>query len=316
MTHIFHEYLKMMKIIILTLFTFTVMPSVAFETPNTQLTLPCDSKAHSTKGLWLGQWWPSENETASSCLCQIANQIISLKTEGLTLNNASMKCTQVCNPQLLSMGNGHCTYEASQQKTKYRYPSSPKGPINELIHGERISDPYRWLEDPNSNQTKQWVKKQSTYTRDYLDQLPNRSKLREEIEAVWNYPKMSTPKRKQIEGDQDHTLFYFFNDGLQNQSVLYMSPEKQGIAGAEVLLDPNTLSQDGVVALKTTKLSPNGRYLAYQFAQAGSDWVEIKIRDVRTKKDLVDHLKWVKFSGISWLGTSGILVVLKPLLAK
>ena len=173
-------------------------------------------------------------------------------------------------------------------------PETRRAQVIEELHGELIADPYRWLEDDNAPETVAWVKAQQSYTQEHLTALPARETFRSEIEAVWNYAKMSVPVRKK------GLEFYSYNDGLQNQSVLYMRRVGEPHSAAKVVLDPNQASEEGTWALKATALSPEGRYLAYQYAQAGSDWVEIKVRDLMTGQDLADHLKWVKFSGLSW----------------
>jgi len=173
-------------------------------------------------------------------------------------------------------------------------PETRRAQVVEELHGELIADPYRWLEDDNAPETVAWVKAQQAYTQEHLTALPAREAFRSEIEAVWNYAKMSVPVRKR------GLEFYRYNDGLQNQAVLYMRRVGEPHSAAKVVLDPNKASDEGTWALKATALSPEGRYLAYQYAQAGSDWVEIKVRDLMTGEDLADHLKWVKFSGLSW----------------
>ena len=173
-------------------------------------------------------------------------------------------------------------------------PVTRKGELVETLHGEQLADPYRWLEDDHAPETLEWVKAQQAYATAHLSALPMREELRADIEAVWNYAKMSVPLRRAgIE-------LYRYNDGLQNQSVLYMRTEGEPHSAARVVIDPNSASESGTWALKSSALSAEGRYLAYQYAEAGSDWVEIKVRDLMTGRDLDDHLKWVKFSGLSW----------------
>jgi len=174
------------------------------------------------------------------------------------------------------------------------YPPTARGEVVERLHGELLADPYRWLEDDNSEETKAWVQAQVAFSRAYLDALPLRAPLRAEIEAVWNYPKQSAPVRR------GGVELYSYNDGLQNQSPLYLRRVGEPHAAARVVLDPNALSAEGVVALKGTALSPEGRYLAYQYSKGGSDWAEIRVRDLLTGADLPDLLEWVKFSNISW----------------
>jgi len=162
----------------------------------------------------------------------------------------------------------------------------------DILHGIRVPDPYRWLEDLDSDKTAAWVKAQNAYTFDYLEKLPARKAIRKRLTKLWNYEKYSTPIKK------GGLYFYFKNDGLQNQSVLYMLSQLDSTP--RVLLDPNKLSADGTVALNGFAVSRNGKFLAYGITEAGSDWREWKVRDIQSGKDLDDHLKWVKFSGASW----------------
>ncbi len=176
-------------------------------------------------------------------------------------------------------------------------PSSPY-PVTrqmhqvDVYHGIPVADPYRWLEDDNSRETKTWVQEQNLVTFGYLARIPQRTALRERLTKLWNYERYSAPSK--------HGGRYFFskNDGLQNQAVLYVAETLD--AAPRVLLDPNTLSKDGTVALSGASISEDGNLLAYGLATAGSDWQEWKVRDVRTGEDLPDHIQWVKFSGASW----------------
>jgi prolyl oligopeptidase len=162
----------------------------------------------------------------------------------------------------------------------------------DTYHGVRVADPYRWLEDDNSAETAAWVEAQNAVTFAYLRGLPQREPLRKRLTELFNYERYSTPQRKA------GRYFVFRNDGLQNQSVLYV---QDGLAGTpRVLLDPNTLSADGTVAMTVSEPSPDGSRLLYGLAASGSDWQEFKLRDVATGADLPDHLKWIKFSGGSW----------------
>ena len=171
------------------------------------------------------------------------------------------------------------------------YPATARGSQVDDYHGTKIADPYRWLEDTDSPQTKAWVEAENRLTFGYLATIPEREAIRKRLTEVWNYPKYSTPDKR---GDK---LFYLENSGLLNQSILYFQDGKKP---PRVLLDPNTLSSDGTVALSVTEPSPNGRLLGYAVSTSGSDWQEIRVRNVETGRDLADTLKWVKFSGISW----------------
>ncbi|MCB1049879.1 MAG: S9 family peptidase [Acidobacteria bacterium] len=174
-----------------------------------------------------------------------------------------------------------------------KHPQTEKVPLEETLHGVKVSDPYRWLEDLDSENTHQWVTMQNKHTFAYLETLAERKPIRERLEKLWNYEKYGLP---QAHGSR---FFFYKNDGLQNQYVLYWQTDLN--AEPKVLLDPNNLSSDGTVALNGTAISPDGKYLAYGLSQSGSDWVEWHVRDVETGKDLSDHIKWVKFSDASWL---------------
>ncbi len=173
------------------------------------------------------------------------------------------------------------------------YPPSKKVDQVDDYHGVKVADPYRWLEDADAPETKAWVEAQNKVTFGLLESIPERARLRERLTQLWNYEKFGVPFR---EGDR-----YFFtrNDGLQNQSVLYVGKTPDD-PQARVLLDPNTLSADGTVALTGYAVSEDGKLLAYGLATAGSDWNEWRVRNVETGEDLPDRLQWVKFSGASW----------------
>jgi prolyl oligopeptidase len=160
------------------------------------------------------------------------------------------------------------------------------------LHGKHISDPWRWLEDLDSLETKEWVEMQNSRTSTFLESIPQREEIRSRVTELWNYPRNSIPFK---EGDR---YFDLRNDGLQNQWVLYVSDGLD--APSRVLLDPNTLSPDGTTALAGTEVSRDGCLLAYGLSRSGSDWEEWHIRDVESGKDLDDLLEWVKFSAISW----------------
>jgi prolyl oligopeptidase len=172
------------------------------------------------------------------------------------------------------------------------YPASAKGTQQDIYHGTSIADPYRWLEDANSAETKVWVDAQNKVTQTFLGQIPERETIKQRLTKLWNYERFSVPYK------ESGRYFYSRNDGLQNQAVLYTM--KSLADEPRLLLDPNTLAADGTVALSGSAVSPDGKYLAYGTAASGSDWNEWKVRDIDTGKDLDDHLKWVKFSGASW----------------
>jgi len=175
------------------------------------------------------------------------------------------------------------------------YPETRKDTsVVDDYFGVKVADPYRWLEDDNSEETADWVKRQNAVTFAYLETLPNRAKIRSRLEKLYDYERYGTPFKK------GGKFFFFKNDGMQNQSVLYIQDSLQG--EASVLIDPNTLSADGTVALGSTSVSKDGGYMAYQLSAAGSDWNEIHIKDLATGNNLEEIIKWVKFSGISWKG--------------
>ena len=163
--------------------------------------------------------------------------------------------------------------------------------------GTKVADPYRWLEDDTSAETAAWVEAENKVTQDYLAQIPYRSAVRARLDQLFDYPKVGTPWRV------GEYFFFYKNDGLQNQSVLYC---QKGLEGTpEVFLDPNTLSADGTVALGDVSFSLDDKYCAYATSQSGSDWVEINVMEVASKTKLPDVIKWVKFSGASWAKNGG-----------
>ncbi len=172
------------------------------------------------------------------------------------------------------------------------YPQAAKVEHVDDYHGTPVSDPYRWLEDPDSEETKAWVEAENKVTFAYLEAIPARERIKERLTQLWDYEKYGVPFKK---GER---YFYFKNDGLQNQSVLYTLTNLEG--EPTVLLDPNTLSEDGTVALAGLSISENGKFLAYSLSTSGSDWQEWKVREVESGRDLADYLKWSKFSGASW----------------
>ncbi|MFM8591712.1 MAG: S9 family peptidase, partial [Sphingomonadales bacterium] len=177
------------------------------------------------------------------------------------------------------------------------YPVTKKGTVQDTYFGTTIADPYRWLEDDNSEETKAWVQAQNAVTTDYLSGIPFRNKVKERLSVLWNYPKYGSPR-------QEGAYYYFSkNDGLQNQSVLYRQKGLQGTP--EVFLDPNRFSQDGTVALAGLSFSKTARYAAYQISSSGSDWQEALIMDLGTGKLIDDTIRYIKFSGFTWKGDEG-----------
>jgi prolyl oligopeptidase len=172
------------------------------------------------------------------------------------------------------------------------YPPARKSDQVDDYHGVKVADPYRWLEELDTEETRQWVEAENKLTFDFLNSIPQRAAIRERLTKLWNFEKYGAPFK---EGNR---YFYTRNSGLQNQSVLYTVNTLD--AQPEMVLDPNALSTDGTVAVSGLQVSPDGKLLAYSLSASGSDWQEWKVRDVQTSKDLEDDLKWVKFSGVSW----------------
>ncbi|MCW3096987.1 MAG: Prolyl oligopeptidase [Chthonomonadaceae bacterium] len=175
------------------------------------------------------------------------------------------------------------------------YPQTQQIAHTDTYFGTVVSDPYRWLEDDNSAATKAWVEAENKVTFDYLAKIPYRAALLARLKQLENYPKYSAPFKK------NDYVFFYKNDGLQNQSVLYM---QKGLEGKpEVLIDPNTFSADGTIRLASFDVSKDGRYAVYgRTAIPGSDWVELHVIEIATHRILPDTISWVKFSGGSWRG--------------
>jgi prolyl oligopeptidase len=174
----------------------------------------------------------------------------------------------------------------------FNYPVSPMGETVDNYHGTEIKDPYRWLEDADAETTQAWVEAQNQVTFNFLEGIAGKSKIQTRLTELWDYEKYGIPFK---EGDR---YFYFKNDGLQNQSVLYTLTSLDG--EPTVLLDPNLLSADGTVALSGLAISEDGKLMAYALSTGGSDWNEWRIRSVETGEDLSDRVEWSKFSGAAW----------------
>lgn len=172
------------------------------------------------------------------------------------------------------------------------YPKAKKAEQIDDYHGTKVADPYRWLENPDSADSRVWIDAQNRLTNSYLAQISQRKKIKDRLTKLWNYERFSAPFKR------GGKYFYSKNDGLQNQSVLYVTNSLSD--KGRILLDPNTLSADGTVALSGYSISQDGRYMAYSLSSGGSDWQEWRVREVDTGKDLSDVLKWSKFSGASW----------------
>lgn len=174
------------------------------------------------------------------------------------------------------------------------YPVAPHDGTVDEYFGVRVADPFRPLEDDNSQATKAWVEAENAVTQNYLSKIPFRDKLLSRLKALANYEKVGVPF-------EDHGKWYIYrNNGLQNQSVLYQMDRLGG--EQRVMLDPNALSDDGTVALQGISFSHDGKYLAYVISRSGSDWQEIYVKDVTTGQLLSDHIRWAKFTGATWCG--------------
>ncbi|MFP4134253.1 MAG: prolyl oligopeptidase family serine peptidase, partial [Halothece sp.] len=172
------------------------------------------------------------------------------------------------------------------------YPKTETVEQVDNYHGVEVNDPYRWLEDPDSPETKAWVEAQNEVTFNFLEEIPERKAIKKRLTQLWDYEKYGIPLKK------GNRYFYFKNDGLQNQSVLYTLNHLED--EPRVLLDPNQFSEDGTIALSGVSISDNGQFVAYGISKSGSDWQEWKVRNVETGEDFSDHLEWIKFSGATW----------------
>jgi prolyl oligopeptidase len=181
---------------------------------------------------------------------------------------------------------------ASLNIAQLKCPETKKTDVVDDYYGVKVADPYRWLEDDNSQETAAWVIEQNKVTDEYFSKIPFREALKNRFEKLYNFPKYSAPFRA------GNKYYFFKNDGLQNQSVMYVRDNLDG--EAKVFFDPNKLSEDGTVSLATFAFSKDGKTFAYATASGGSDWNEYFVLDVESSKKLSDHLKWIKFSGMAW----------------
>ena len=182
---------------------------------------------------------------------------------------------------------------------KVDYPETPKVEHTDTYFDEKVSDPYRWLEDDRSPETEAWVKIQNATTGTFLDNIPYRDELKERLSKLWNYEKVGAPF---IEGDY---TYFRKNDGLQNQFVMYRYKNDADPSSSEVFLDPNTFKEDGTISLGGISFSKSGKILAYSISEGGSDWRKILIMDVESKKIVEDTLVDIKFSCMSWYKNEG-----------
>ena len=187
------------------------------------------------------------------------------------------------------------TMAACSKQTKLTYPEAPKDDTVDLYFGKEVNDPYRPLENDTAAETLEWVKAENALTEEYLSAIPFRGRIGERLKQLNNYPKSGLPYK-----ENDGKYYFYKNDGLQNQSVLYRSATPGG--EAEVFLDPNKLAEDGTASLKGVYQSHDGKYTAYTVSHNGSDWTEIYVMDTATGQLLPDHIEWTKFTGVAWHG--------------
>lgn len=179
---------------------------------------------------------------------------------------------------------------------KLEYPEAPTDKtVSDNYFGTTVNDPYRPLENDTAPATLEWVKAENALTESYLSKIPYREQIRARLSELNNYKKTGLPSKH-----KDRKYYFYENDGLQNQSVLYRTDSLNG--KPEVFLDPNTLSEDGTVALQGLSFSNDGKYAAYIISRSGSDWNEIFVMDAKTLQPLNDHIEWAKFTDASWDG--------------
>lgn len=181
---------------------------------------------------------------------------------------------------------------SAADQPKIKYPVTKKVDQVDNYHGTIVADPYRWLEDPDSADSRAWIEAENKVTFDYLEKIPERQAIHDRLKQLWNYERFTAP------GKQGGRYFFSGNTGLQNQNVVYWLDRLAG--EPKMLIDPNTLSSDGTVALSSSAVSNDGKLFAYSTSASGSDWQEFHVRNVDTGKDLPDDIKWVKFSGAAW----------------
>lgn len=185
------------------------------------------------------------------------------------------------------------------EKLTVTYPDTKKVDTVDTYFGVEVKDPYRWLEDDRSEETAEWVKAENEVTFGYLNNIPFREDLKKRLSDAWNYEKVGAPFK---EGDY---TYFFKNDGLQNQYVLYQYKTGEDPSTAKVFLDPNTFTKDGTTSLDAVRFSKDGSKLAYSISEGGSDWRKVLVMNTETRELIGDTLKDVKFSGLSWKGEDG-----------
>ena len=192
-----------------------------------------------------------------------------------------------------------CKEKSTPKKTQLNYPKTAKNPVVDTIFNTTIVDNYRWLEDDRSKETERWVKAENEITFDYLNKISYKEQLKERLAALWNYEKVEAPFK-----EGNYTYFYK-NNGLQNQYVIYRYKTGEDPQLATVFLDPNTFADDGTISLGATSFSKDGKTLAYSISEGGSDWRKVLIMNTETKEIVEDTLVDIKFSGISWFKNEG-----------
>lgn len=207
-----------------------------------------------------------------------------------------MNITQLLSATAIIVMMNSCASQKTSQTQKMQYPATTKGSVTDNYFGTTVADPYRWLEDDRSPETEAWVKAQNKVTFDYLNKIPYRQTIKKRLEQLWNYERVSAPFKK-----GNYTYFYK-NNGLQNQSVLY---RQQGNNEPEIFLNPNEFSKDGTISLGELEFTKDGSLVAYSISEGGSDWRKIIVLNTETRQQIGDTLVDVKFSGISWLHNDG-----------
>lgn len=202
-------------------------------------------------------------------------------------------------PAVLLLALVGCKEEPKKEVTTVTYPQIKTVDTVDTYFGVEVKDPYRWLEDDRSAETAEWVKAENEVTFDYLNKIPFREELKKRLSDIWNYEKVGAPFK-----EGNYTYFYK-NDGLQNQYVIYRYKTGEDPSTAEVFLDPNTFKEDGTISLGQASFSKDGSKLAYAISEGGSDWRKVIVMNTETKEIVGDTLKDVKFSGLSWKGEDG-----------
>ncbi len=202
-------------------------------------------------------------------------------------------------PAILVLALIGCKEEPKKETISVTYPQTKKVDTVDTYFGVEIKDPYRWLEDDRSAETEEWVKEENKVTHDYLNKIPFRAELKKRLSDLWNYEKVGPPFH------EGNFTYFYKNDGLQNQFVLYRYKTGDDPDTATVFLDPNTFKKDGTISLGETSFSKDGSLLAYSISEGGSDWRKVLVLNAETNELVGDTLKDIKFSGLSWRGEDG-----------